>query len=324
MGGQSCPDLSVVVITPDRFGPIRRTIEHLKEQTMSDNVELVIVAPVAGPLENEVSRLTEFARVRVVEVGEVESTPQANAAGALAATAPVVAFLEDHSYPEPEWAQALIEAHRQSWVAVGPVVGNANPGSLLSWADLIVGYTPWLEFAPAGVVEHLPAHNSSYKRAVLLEYRDDLETALAVESVLHWELRDKGYALYLEPAARIQHLNTSLPGSLARQLFLWGRIFAAGRARGWSPLRRALYAGAAPLVPAVRTFRITRQLLRAGPDYRVPAGAGPLVVVALCIGALGEMTGYALGEGNAQEKMRDLELHRERHVRRGDRQVPDR
>ncbi|MGD2146591.1 MAG: glycosyltransferase [Anaerolineae bacterium] len=313
------PALSVVVITPDRYETIRRTLKHLGEQSVSDQLELLIVAPAGSALRDEVAHLSGFEEVRVVEVDEIRTTALANAAGVLAATAPVVAFVEDHAFPEPGWAQALIVAHHESWAAVGPVVGNANPGSLWSWADLIVGYSPWLEFAPAGAVEHLPAHNSSYKRAVLLEYERRLEEALAVESVLHWDLRSKGYELYLEPAARIKHLNTSRPLPLMQQQFLWGRVFAAGRARSWSPVRRLLYAILAPLVPAVRARRIARRLREAGPEYDAPVGAWPLVLLTLCISALGEMTGYAFGEANAQEKMCDLELHRDRHVRRGDR-----
>jgi GT2 family glycosyltransferase len=313
--------MSVVVITPDRYETIRRTVEHLQAQTVSRRLELLIVAPSASALRDDISQLSGYAQVRVIEIGRIRSTAEANAAGALAASAPVVAFVEEHSYPEPEWARALISAHQQSWAAVGPVVRNANPGSRMSWTDLIVGYTPWLEFAPAGVVEHLPAHNSSYKREVLLEYEHELEAALAVESVLHWDLRRRGYQLYLEPAARIKHLNTSRPSSLIRQLFLAGRAFAAARSRGWSPARRLAYVGGAPFIPAVRLRRIVRQL--AGKRYEVPAGTAPLILLALGVSAMGELTGYALGEGSAQEKLCELELHRERHVREQDTQELD-
>jgi hypothetical protein len=190
----------------------------------------------------------------------------------------------------------------------------------MSWVDLIVGYTPWLEFAPAGEVEHLPAHNSSYKREVLLDYEHELEAALGVESVLHWDLRSRGYRLYLEPKAKISHLNTSRPFSLIRQLFLAGRAFAAARARRWPITRRLAYVGGSPFIPAIRLQRIARQHAMAGDRYELPVGTAPLVLLALGVSAMGEMTGYAFGEGNAQEKLCELELHRERYVRQKDRQ----
>lgn len=62
------------------------------------------------------------------------STAEARAAGIRQANAPVVAFVEDHSYPDPDWAERLIEAHRKLWAAVGPVMMvNANPATMISW-----------------------------------------------------------------------------------------------------------------------------------------------------------------------------------------------
>ncbi len=44
------PEMSVVLITPDTYGTIRRTVECLKAQTVKDKLELVIVAlSASGP-----------------------------------------------------------------------------------------------------------------------------------------------------------------------------------------------------------------------------------------------------------------------------------
>ena len=120
-------------------------------------------------------------------------------------------------------------------------VGNANPHSAISWANLLIEYGPWLEPATARAVEHLPGHNSSYKRNVLLEYGPALETMLETESILHWDLRAKGFALLLEPAAKALHLNFTTIGASMRLRFHSGRLFAAaraaaGRARGGLPM----------------------------------------------------------------------------------------
>jgi hypothetical protein len=37
--------MSVVLITPDNYGAIRKTIGHLRAQTVKNCLELVIVAP---------------------------------------------------------------------------------------------------------------------------------------------------------------------------------------------------------------------------------------------------------------------------------------
>ncbi len=56
------------------------------------------------------------------------------------ASAPVVALVEDHAYPAPGWAEGIIDAHKNGWAAVGPVMANANPHGLMSWVNLLIEY----------------------------------------------------------------------------------------------------------------------------------------------------------------------------------------
>jgi GT2 family glycosyltransferase len=313
--------MSVVLVTPDGYESIRKTIRHLRAQTARDRLEVVIVAPSADQLDLDELELTEFCRFQVVEIGEVRSIAGANAIGICKAGAPVVALAEDHSYPDPGWAEALIEAHRQPWAVVGPEVRNANPQSITSWADFLIGYGPWSEPAAAGEIAHLPGHNSSYKRVILLDYGPELETMLKAESVLHWDLRAKGYRLYLEPKAKIAHLNFGLLPSWIRAQFHSGRLFAAVRARRWSPLRRLLYTGGALLIPLVRLRRILRQLLWSSQQCHLLPRVLPVLILGLVVNSVGEIIGYALGEGGASQELSYFEFHRSRHVSERDRQM---
>lgn len=303
-------DMSVIIITPDNYETIRTTIGYLREQTVGEKLEVIIVAPSEDALAADYSELEDFHQTVVVEVGKVKSVAQANAVGIRRASAPVVAFIEEHSYPEPGWAEALIRAHQHSWAAVGPVVRNANPDSLISWADFIISYGQWMESSPAGVVEVLPGHNSSYKREILLEYGTELESILEAETTLHFDLREKGYQLYLEPEAQISHLGFSLLSSWLSAQFHLGRLFAANRANRWFFLRQLLYTGGTPLIPILRFFRILRQLNWPGKQHNFPSGALPLSMLGLVASALGEMTGYAFGPGNSIQRMLNLEFHR--------------
>jgi hypothetical protein len=212
--GANFPEMSVVLVTPDSYETIRTTMKHLRAQTVRDRLEIVIVAPSKGGLHLDHGEIKEFLQCRVVEVDEVQSIAEGNAAGVRQASAPVVALAEDHSYLDPSWAAALIEAHRHAWAAVGPAVHNANPKSVTSWADFLIAYGPWSEPVTAGEVEHLPGHNSSYKREILLDYGPGLEAMLGAESILHWDLRAREYRLFLAPKAKIAHLNFGLLSSL--------------------------------------------------------------------------------------------------------------
>jgi hypothetical protein len=42
------------------------------------------------------------------------------------ARAPIVALAEDHAFPAPGWAEALIAAHRDPWAAIGAVIRHPN------------------------------------------------------------------------------------------------------------------------------------------------------------------------------------------------------
>jgi hypothetical protein len=313
------PAMSVVVITPDRFATISKTIRHLRAQKVCGSLEVVIVAPSAKELELDERAMAQFLRHKIVEVGPVSSTAKARAMGAHESSAAIVAFAEDHAFPAPGWAEALIKRHSEDWAAVGPVMTNANPRSITSWANLLIEYAQWLEPAEGGEREHLPGHNGSYKREALLAYGERLEAMLDAESVLHWDLRAKGHKLYLEPAARTFHQNFSTPAPSLALRFNGGRLFASSRARDWTTWRRALFTCAAPLIPLVRCLRITRELFRPGRPRRLLLRVLPALAVGLAFDGAGEMTGYAFGAGRAMAKLSDMEFHRERYLAAHDR-----
>jgi hypothetical protein len=304
--------MSVVVITPDTFETVRATVRHLRAQSDRERLELVIVAPAADALALDEAEVRDFFGHQVIEVGAMTSTARARAAGVRAACAPVVAFAEDHAFPSRGWAEALLARHAEGWSAVAPVMANANPRAAISWANLLVEYAPWMEGARGGEREHLPGHNGSYKRDVLLVYGDRLEAMLDAESVLHWDLRARGHKLYLEPRARTLHLNftAALPSAVLR--FNGGRLFASARARGWSRARRLAFVAGSPLIPFVRFARVARSL----PKVERPRGTMAAVFAALACDGAGELFGYAFGAGRSMEKLSDMEFHRHRYISR--------
>jgi hypothetical protein len=308
------PAMSVVVITPDSYATVRKTIRHLRAQKICGSLELLLVAPKAEELELEESEMHKFLRYKVIEVGHMSSTARARVEGVRQASAPIVAFAEDHAFPAPGWADALVKRHRENWAAVGPVMANANPRSITSWANLLIEYSMWLDPAEGGEREHLPGHNCSYKRVRLLEYGDRLEAMMDAESILHWDLRARGYKLYLEPKARTFHQNFSALAPSLPLRFHGGRLFASSRAQDWSAWRKALFACAAPLIPFVRCQRIVRELLKPGRPHQLLPRLLPTLILGLAFDGAGELAGYALGAGSAMAKLSDMEFHRERYL----------
>jgi hypothetical protein len=317
------PRMSVVLVTPDHFQTIRTTIEHLRRQTVAELLELVIVAPSRERLELDGDATAAFARTTVVELGRIPSIGRANAAGVRRATAPIVALAEDHCFPDPDWAERLIDAHDGPWAAVGPAVRNANPGTTVSWADLFIGYGPWLLPREAGEAEFLPGHNSSYKRDVLLGYGDKLDAMLEAETLLHWDLRSKGYRLFHATAARVAHTNFALWSSWLPLQFSNGRMFAGARARHMPAWKRLVYVCGSPLIPAVRLARIIRSVLerRSGELFCRLLWCLSAMTLGLVLDGCGQLVGYAAGEGFSLRHVAKYEFHRVRHITEHDRRT---
>ncbi len=287
---------------------IRRTIGFLSAQTVVDRLELVVVVPSAMTLDQD--ELERFSNVEAVYLGSFESCGSANAAGVRAANAPIVVLAEDHAFPDPDWAEVLIEAHEREWAAVGPAVRNGNPRTRMSRADMLIGYGPWIEPVSGGEVDFLPGHNTSYKRSLLLDYGEDLDTIMEAETILHWSLRAAGHRLLLEPRARITHLNFAQFMPFTETHFNGGRIFATARARyqNWSALDRWLFAVGSPLVPFVRLWRTVRDHPRASLVVL------PNLVYGLMMDAVGQFCGCLFGAGDARAKLSQYEFDRVRYV----------
>jgi glycosyltransferase involved in cell wall biosynthesis len=314
------PELAVVTATPDGFGRLQKLLQHLAAQTIAERIELVVVAPTAELPEGD--RADALNRATVVPVGPIHDVDRALAAGIRASHAPVVAIIEDHAYPSREWAEVLVDAHRGGWEVVGTAFENANPGSSLSWANMVMAYGPWLAQSPSRVVSLVSRHNSSFKRDVLLHYGDELGDRLVRGGGLLEDLSRRGCRLFFDPRARIAHVNPSKLRSTLRLRFDSGRLTAASRAdhERWSPLRRAFYIAASPLIPIARLRHIVpvcaTRSLRATFVRTLPA-----LTLALTVDALGQAVGFARGPGGSETRLRTFELDRGRQVRASDRAI---
>jgi hypothetical protein len=178
---------------------------------------------------------------------------------------------------------------------------------------LLIAYALWLDPALARPVSHLPGHNSSYKREILLQYGDQLETMMEAESLLHWDLRSRGYQLYLEPAAKVAHTNFARLSAWVEVQFHAGRVFGADRARDWGLSKRLLYGIASPLIPLVRLQRILGELYQRR-QYRLMVRVLPMLLLGLGLDGLGQMLGYAVGMGDSLQKVSEFEFHRDRYT----------
>lgn len=314
------PGLSVILVAAGPVAGIETTLLHLRRQAAANRIELLIVTPSKDRLGSPPVDLSPLHSVRVVEDPSAAGIASGNAAGVRAARAPVVAFAEDHAFPDATWAEALLRAHDGTVAAVGPAFVNANPATAASWVDFLMGYVHWMEPCPGGETRFLPGHNSSYRRDVLLARGNTLESDLEVETVLHLELSGRGERLVVAPEARIAHVNFSLWGPKLIASFHHGRVFAAARAEHWRRARRVAFTAASPAIPLVRLARILRLLVPPGRRGLVPWTAVPGLFVGLAADAIGQALGYAAGAGASSSRLARYETGRARYLTDGDRE----
>jgi hypothetical protein len=215
--------------------------------------------------------------------------------GVRAARAPLAFLGETHTFPDPVMVEALLRADTGAHGVLVPAVSNANPGSALSWAALLTDYGAWIDGREGGETEAIPLYNAAFRRSLLLDLGEDLDGALEQGDALVAALRARGVRAWLEPTARISHLNVARPRAWLHERFIAGRLFAASRGRRWSWGRRVVYLVGSPLVPLLMTRRILPIMRDARRRARLPAFTLPALVLGFAARALGEMLGYAVG-----------------------------
>ncbi|MFC1993396.1 hypothetical protein ACFLV3_06305 [Chloroflexota bacterium] len=303
------PALTAIIVILDTYDTVRHTMSHLQVQTAAKQMEVVFVVPSLEKCGLDETELACFHSWQVVEIGPIKSIARGFVAGIRRSHAPVVALTEDHSFPEANWAQILIAAHQQPWAAVGPGIKNGNPNTMISWADFYASYSEWSPPVSSGLVRHLPGHNSSYKRNVLLAYGEQLDILMQAESVLYRHLKARGYQLWLESNTYTLHSNFTSWTHWIRAQYHTGRQFAATWAQPWSWLRRLLFTIGSPGIPWLRLWRIQKHIRRAHADVFFICLL-PMLLAGLLVNGLGQMVGYAAGAGDSIDKVTEHERHR--------------
>jgi len=313
-------DLSIVLLAPDTARTTEPTLAALARQRGRERLEVILVSGREGDPSAIRKDLREALRIRMEPLPAPFSIGAGYAHGIRRASAPVVALAEDHAFPEPGWAEAICAAVREPDVgAVGSTMVNANPGSALSWGNLLVAYGRWSEgtSGTGGEMDALPGANLAYVREAVLRHDGELAALLDRGGGLNDRLRADGYRLVLAPGARTRHQNVSRLAATAKLRYNAGRLYAARRAEGWAPRRRRLYAALSPAIPPVRLVRELRAL-RARGRARNPREVAGLAVGLVFDGA-GQLAGFARGEGAALRTLAAFEFQRDGHLRRADR-----
>ena len=319
---EALPRLTAVMLMPGAFSTLTASLSSLKRQSIKDRIELVLVHTPDFESTLDRSACGGFHSVKFVRINSMPTVAAGFVAGVAEASAPVVALVEDHVILHPRWAESVDEAHRQPCAAVVPRMTNGNPATVWSWASFLFCFSEMFAMRTTASVESGLGHNTSYKRAVLGSYGDELESLYRSERMLHYRLRQAGHRILAEPRAQLAHVNISIPGETLRHAFLGGALFGKYRAAQMPLLERLARTIAAPLVPVVRSCRIGRTLgfhrLPSAESSRAAIFIGPVL---LLMHAAGEVAGYWRLVSHIEARYHRFELHRMECLRQNERSL---
>jgi hypothetical protein len=226
----------------------------------------------------------------------------------------VVVLGETHVFAARDWAEQLLRAHEGPWQSVVPGMDNGNPESARSWSGFLMDYGRWIADLPADDIAEPPAYNASWKRQALLSCGDRMALMLEPGGPVDAELVARGARFYHETRARVAHLNVARQGEWAMERYCGGRLFGARRSRDWSWSRRLIYIGGSVLVPVIRFVRTRSAFALAGSKRRLPRGTLAAIAGGSILWAFGEAMGYLAGQGGAEARMLEYELHKEQYA----------
>lgn len=302
-----------IILPVDKPDTIRGVLNHLRKQTIANQLEIVLVTPDLSAFDELTTIQTQFHSLSLVEVPDLNSLGEPRALAVKAARAPCVFLGETHSFANvPEWAERLVARHRDGWAIVVPGFRNANSEHMLSWTGFLLDYGAWMDDQPAGEIDYWPLNNSCCDRAALLESADDLAHALSYGDQLILALRKSGHRVYFEPEAALSHLNVVRWKAWLDERWIGGHLVARHRSRDWSLAQRWAYVFASPAIAIVLFARVWRPTRHAMRRLNLPTAILPAMLLGAVTKALGELVGYThFGSDEASERrMTEYELHK--------------
>lgn len=315
------PALTAILLMPRSFARLAVSVSHLRRQSIKSKIEVILVhaAGATADLDDELFR--EFHSFQRFESEGDFSVAEGFALAFRHGTAPVVAYIEDHVAINPQWAEAIVEAHRGPAAAVAPAMENGNhANSVVGRMNFLMGFVEWYGPAQQEEVSSGPGHNTTYKRAVLEPLGDRLADFYQSERNLCYHLEAQGHTMIVQPEAVTRHVNISrFPHAMVHS-YCGGKIFGAQRAAAMTVLERSARTILSPLVPFIRLARITRTLVQRGKIGEAGyVSVLPCLLLGLSAHAAGEVAGYWRNAKRAELTYRQFELNRLSCVNAADR-----
>ena len=216
--------MKVSVVIPNLNSPLIDLVLQSLHQQQTPPCEIIVVG------RDDQQRIRNYPLVRFIETPKSVSAAVARNWGANAAYGDIVCFIDADCLAYPQCLHQHVQAHLQGEVVVG---GGVAIHDRHYWhlCDNLAVFAPFLTSQPRGERPYLPSLNLSVRRILFLDlggFDERFFGASGEDADLSFRLRQRGYRLFFEPSAAIEHRHHRLTiGDVWRHLSSFGRSYAS-------------------------------------------------------------------------------------------------
>lgn len=302
------PQLSVGLIVGEMRERAQENLARLLAQDGLDALEILVVdvSPEGGGLPG-----ADHPAVRYSHRPDLPYYCDAQYELVRQASAPLLAFIEDHSYPAPGWARAVLAAFGDPRVAaVNYAFTHTENAGYFSRSVLMAEYGYWMSPHPGGPVAFSSSTNIAYRLACLVPMLQGQGTAFEAEFLIHRALLEQGQVIWLAPGAIVAHdswlrLADACAANGSNKRILGARRASVG---GWGRARRLAWASGMVVAPALFVARLAWSLRHRPRLWGRFVAALPICSSIYCYSAWCEASGYLFGAGPSRREFRAREL----------------
>jgi glycosyltransferase involved in cell wall biosynthesis len=220
--------IAVIIPTRDRPGPLRRSLRALADQTIADELEVIVVDDGSADRQAVVDVVGEHEFARV-EFQDHRGPASARNTGVAVARSEIVCFIDDDCEPDRSWAEKMTAA---VLAGGGPVAGSTIQSVSLS--PLAAALELVVDAAVSADRSFAPSNNLGGPRKLFTTMPFDERYPAAAGEDRDWCARvaAAGYDLRIEPQAKLIHRSEPTVRAFLAQQIRYGRGSFHFRRRG--------------------------------------------------------------------------------------------
>jgi hypothetical protein len=298
--------LTVILIIGDKRERAQRALQSILAQDIADRILVLVYDRSSTPAQD----FPELTRSNVVyePSGPNTTLGELQKRAVQTATTDIIGLLEEHVVVPAGWARKHLRLHEEGYAAVTGRFLSGNPRHYCSRVAFAVTYGDYILSKEIGETTSIPGDNSTFIRAKILRYYDELEMLFNTDILLIRRLLANGEKLYRSECI-LHHWNETSWLSAWIALCYWNQMYCRNQSivENWSLGRRLLRLCTVPLVPFVRTYgNFRRAKMNGVPVTRFIADA-PAVFFLNSGSAAGIAAALLFGYQDSEYKFADCE-----------------